>query len=253
MGLLGLTKGYNRSQLLHAANRARAKKQRKKAIRLYRQIIAMEPANSELHARLAPLLAETHQYFDAWESFKIVGNAFSQNKNPEKEVAVYRAAAKAFPGEIDVWRALAEAERARGRLQAAVNALVEGSKHFRSRELQPKAIHLLRRAREIEAWSYEAVFDLARLLVKADQKVESSWLLAGLAERTRGSQLRRVCAAQFRRAPTLTNAWRWLRAGGQAPPAPRGAPRASAQRLRVRQVRGSRRAIPLDEAEHPGE
>ena len=61
-------------------------------------------------------------------------------------------------------------------------ACVEGkSPSLIIRKRFTRAIHLLRRAREIDPWSFEAVLQLARLLSKTDQGEEASMLLQGLA------------------------------------------------------------------------
>ena len=58
---------YDRNRLLTDAARARKKGRRAKAIALYREVLAVEPENAEIHRRVAPLLAETKQPEAAWE------------------------------------------------------------------------------------------------------------------------------------------------------------------------------------------
>ena len=48
---------YDRARILEEAARARARNKRWRAIELYRWILAVEPNNADLHAKLAPLLA----------------------------------------------------------------------------------------------------------------------------------------------------------------------------------------------------
>ena len=50
---------YDRARILEAAARARARGKRRRAIDLYRQVLFVEPRNGDLHAKLAPLLADT--------------------------------------------------------------------------------------------------------------------------------------------------------------------------------------------------
>ena len=77
MGLLGRQRGFDRGRILAAAARARLKKRRRKAIALYRWVLAVEARNPDLHEKLAPLLAETGQEFDAWISFRATGRSSS--------------------------------------------------------------------------------------------------------------------------------------------------------------------------------
>ena len=57
MGWFDRPKHYDRSRILDEAAHARAKKRRKKAIALYRRVLAVERHNAELHAKIAPLLS----------------------------------------------------------------------------------------------------------------------------------------------------------------------------------------------------
>ena len=139
---------YDRQRLLEAAGRARARNKRRKAISLYRWILAVERNNADLHAKLAPLLAETGQEFDAWNSFRSAAQAALREGRDDKALAVYREASQHLPREIQVWTALARLLGKRGEEQEAAETLLEGSRQLRTPYLRPQAIHLLRRARQ---------------------------------------------------------------------------------------------------------
>jgi tetratricopeptide (TPR) repeat protein len=220
MGLFRNHAAYDRSRILDAATRARAKKKRAQAIALYRWVLAVEPQNGELHAKLAPLLAETGQHFDAWCSFKAIARAYLHKGHADKALAVYREAALYLPREVQAWQAVARLQKKRGCTREAVETLLEASRKFRTRWLRPQAIHLLRLAREIELWNFDVVIEIARLLGSSGQHHEARILLDGLAERSGGERLRRVRATQFRFAPGLGSAWRWLRAALRPEPEP---------------------------------
>jgi tetratricopeptide (TPR) repeat protein len=210
---------YDRSRILDAATRARAKKKHARAIELYRWILAVEPQNREIHAKLAPLLAETGQHFDAWCSFKAVARACLREGHADKALAIYREAALYLPREVQAWEAVARLKHKRGLEREAVETLLEGSRCFGPRWLRSQAIHLLRLARELDAWNFEVVLELARLLASILQWHEAQLLLGGLARRSSDERLRRVRAAQFRLSPGPTTAWRWLRAALNREPA----------------------------------
>lgn len=214
---------YDRARILDGAARARAKKKRARAIELYRWVLAVEPQNPELHGKLAPLLAETGQHFDAWTSFKAIARAHLRAGHVDKALAIYKDAALYLPREVQAWQAVARLHAKRGQKQEALDTLIEGSRQFRTRWLRPQAIHLLRRVRDLDPWNFEAVLDLARLLAIQGQAREARMLLDGLEERCGGERLRRVRAAQFQIWPTPLAAWRWLR--DTVRPAPEPAPR----------------------------
>ena len=228
-GFFGRVRRFDRNRILEAAARARLRRRRRRAIQLYRWVLAVEPRNIELHAVLAPLLAETGQYFDAWISYRTVARACQRRGEVEKALAVYREAARYMPRELQAWNAIAALEHRSGRTREAIDTLVEGARHFRSRWRRPQAILLLRRARELDSWNFETVLELARLLSGSEQAEEAWLLLQGLAVRSEGEALRRVRGAQFCIAPGLRQAWLWLRAvvHSERPPEPRSRPACS--------------------------
>ena len=194
---------YDRQRILEAAARARAKNQRQRAIDLYRWVLAVERNNADLHGRLAPLLAETGQDFDAWNSFRATAHAALREGREDRAFAVYREASQYLPREIQVWQALARLAQRRGEMEEAIEILLEGSRHFRSPFLRPQAIHLLRRARTLDPWHFECVIELAGHLGKARQLEEARILLDGLAARATDRQRKRVAAAQMRLDPGI--------------------------------------------------
>lgn len=212
MGLFGNRSGYDRIRILKEASEARAKKRRRRAIELYRRVLVVEPENPEIHGRIAPLLAETGERFEAWVSFRTLAGSFLRDGRADQALAVYEEASRFLPLEIDVWQAIAKLHRRQGRNAEAAQALLEGRQHFRRRRHRPQAIYLLRRALEIQPWDCDVVLDLARLLARSRQRYEASRLLTGLAARVNGPKLRRVRTEQFRQQPTPASLWRWLRA-----------------------------------------
>ncbi len=211
MDWFGGIRQYDRTRILGTAARARAKNKRRKAIALYRSVLAVERNNPELHARIAPLLAETGQRFDAWVSYQALAQACLRDGSTDRALSVYREAAGYLPHETQVWLALARLHLKRGKQSEAVEVLLEGAFQFRSRWHWPEAVHLLRRIHSIAPWEFDAVFEIARLLAKSDQAEEARRFLDGLESRFSGERLRRVYAAQFRLDGDLRYAWLWLR------------------------------------------
>lgn len=203
---------YDRTRILSEAARARARGRRRKAIELYRRVLLVEPANVEIHVKVAPLLAQSGEGFDAWQSYRCAARAYLEDGHFEKALAVYHEAAEVLPRELEPWLAIAEVERERQRPKDAVRALLDGRVKLRRRRYRPQAICLLRGVQAIEPWQPEVVLDLAKLLARSRQTYEASALLRELAPRVGGRMLRRVRAAQWRREPTLAHTWLWIRA-----------------------------------------
>jgi len=220
MGLIRTRLGYDRTRILDAAARARSRKKRERAIALYRWVLAAEPKNLELHGKLGPLLAESGQHFDAWSSFRTVARLHLRAGEADNALAAYREAALYLPQEVQAWQAIGRLQAKRGQRREAVETLLEGSRQFRTRWLRPQAIHLLRRARDLDPWNFEVVIDLACLLAIQEQGREAHILLAGMVARSDGERLRRVRSAQFRVRPSPRAAWRWLEAALRPVPDP---------------------------------
>lgn len=210
MSLFGRKNVYDRRRVLEEASQARARNKRRKAIALYRWVLVVEPNNPELHAKLGPLLAETGQRFDAWRSYQSTARAALREGRGDKALAAYRDAMRRLPREMQAWQSAAHLLAKQGETAEAINTLIEGSRQFRSQFLRPEAVHLLRRARTLEPWHFDAVFELARHLARLDQIEEARILLEGLAHRAGGVALRRVRGAQFWIERSLVSAWHWL-------------------------------------------
>ncbi len=175
-------------------------------------MLALETANADLHARVAPLLAETRQHFDAWLSFRAAARTYQKEGRSERALATLREAARHLPRETEVWKTIAKLHRREGRPHEAIEVLLEGSRRFRGRKRRPQAIHLLRCLREIDPWHVPASTQLARSLARAGRKAEAAALLSDLAEHVRShTDLARVRYAQWRIHPSLRHTWRWLR------------------------------------------
>jgi len=227
---------YDRKRLLDSAARALAKGRIQKAVELYRWVLSVEPHNTQLHQKIAPLLARTGQCFDAWTSFHAAARGHLRDKDFDKALAVYRVAARHLPHRIEAWQCIARLASQRGRSADAVEALLEGRRHFRFHSQRQEAVALLRRAHELAPERPEIALDLARMLARTRQQGEAYMLLEGLASRSRGRTLRSVRGTQWRIWPTLRHTWWWIRdawAAGRGDEAPIGADRRSPTALRV--------------------
>jgi tetratricopeptide (TPR) repeat protein len=212
MGWLRRKKPYDRSRLLKDAARARKKGKRQKAIALYREILAVEPNNPDLHRKIAPLLAQTRQPAAAWVSYRHAVDELVNRGFVEQAVGVLREASTHLSREPEVWGSLADLELERRRRVDAHKVLLEGRQHFRSKKDRSHAILLLLRARKLEPRDFDTNYDLAGLLAKAGARGRARSLLAEMASWARARQLRRVRARQFVLSPTPAAAWGWLRA-----------------------------------------
>jgi thioredoxin-like negative regulator of GroEL len=204
-------KSYDRKRLLDEALQACAKGRCRRAIGLYRRVLAAEPRNIELHYKVAPLLARTGQTFDAWRSFQQVAKACASGGHHAKALAVYQKATQCLPLQFEAWMAVAKLEMRAGEKPRARDTLIEGRHRMKGRRNRPQAVALLRSALDLDPWHADTVLNLAALLVSSGQSEEARWLLEQLTGRVRGRMLARVRGTQWRMEPSLRNSWYWLR------------------------------------------
>lgn len=205
-------KPFDRTATLEEAERARIAGRRKKAIGLYRKILAEDPKDLAVHGKIAPLLARSGKKPDALASFRIAGQGQIRAGFVDRAISITRQATEFFPEEIALWEEIARLHLQRGRRGDAVAALVDAGHRLwrgRNREIAAKA---LRKALEIEPWHPQATLLLARTWAGDGRREEALGLLDGLSLRVRGKLLRRTRRLAFRISPTLSNLWRWIRA-----------------------------------------
>jgi tetratricopeptide (TPR) repeat protein len=206
-------KAYDRTELLAAADRARAQGRRRRAIRGYRKVLEADPLDHVVHGKLAPVLAQMKRRGEALASFELAAQGQLKAGFTDRALAMYVQAASHFPEEASLWEEIARLEHMRGRRADAVQALIEGGRELgRRAELRPIGVRLLKSALDLEPWHPPATMALARLLVKERERGEALALLEDLAQRVRGPARRRARGAILRLAPTPGNAWLWLRA-----------------------------------------
>jgi tetratricopeptide (TPR) repeat protein len=199
-------------QLLADANRARHRRQDRRAIGLYRRILLEDPRHLEAALRVAPLLAGQGEAFEAWQLYRMAASELHRARRMDACLAVLRDACRCVPHEYDVWRLRAELEQKLGREMDAYDTLLEGAQHFDRPHTAMQAIALLTRARAIEPRDPEVAIDLARFYVRTGMIESALALLAALAPCVQGRVLRRVRGLQWRVTLSFYHAWRWLAA-----------------------------------------
>ena len=210
MGLFSRKRSYDRTRLLDQAARAAQRRRHKKAIALYRQILAVNPNDTQIHRKIAPLLARTKQLDDAWESYRRAAEQLSRKGFVDQAIGTYREAATHLSRQHRLWLALAELEVKRGRPVDAVNALVDGSRRVRTRRNKQDAVALLQQARKIQPGAFVPNFELAGVLASAGARNRALRILEELVPRARGRELRKLRGRQFFLSPTPAAAWRWI-------------------------------------------
>jgi len=206
-------RGYDRNRILTDARHAAGRGASAKAIALYERVQEVEPENPDVLRRLAIQRALAGQREEAWRDCRSAADGMTKRGFVDKAIGIYRDFASHIPNEISVWHAIAALELERKRPPDAVEALLKGRHHFRSKRDRAEALSLLRRARQIDPTHFEAGFDLAGLLIREGAPGPARRTLESLVPHARGRRdRRRLRGRLFRLSPTPATAWRWLAA-----------------------------------------
>jgi tetratricopeptide (TPR) repeat protein len=203
-------KPYDRGTTLASADKARGLGRVRKAVAGYSKILKNDPDDFQVHARIAPLLVKRKRWDEARKSFSAAAEGFLKQGFTDKAIAVWTLAAQSFPEDIDYRERIANEQLRRGRKADAVASLLEGRRLLRARRQRPLAILLLRQVLMLHPVHFEATLDLAKLLVKGNEKKEGLKLLRDLRVHVTGRNVRRLRAAQFWAAPSARSALDWL-------------------------------------------
>jgi tetratricopeptide (TPR) repeat protein len=201
---------YDRRRVLEKASRARQRGRRKKAIELYKEVLADEPENHELHRKLAPLLAETRRREEALDHFGRAAKGLAARGFSDKAIGLCREALTYYPTDVRIWEAIADLHLGRQCRADPVAALGEGRRHMRGRRLRGNAIRLLKRSCVLEPDAVDPQIDLATLLARSRKRGEAISILDRLAGCSRGRDRRRALASRLRIAPTPLGFFRWV-------------------------------------------
>ena len=200
-----------RDTVAEEAAAALGKGRKKKALRLYGQILDLEPDNLELHGRIAPLLAETGKRTEAWESYQRAAEHHHEQGFVDKAISVYRQAAEKLPRTVEVWERLSSLQVEREHAGEAFRVLEEGCRQFTWRRWKGR-LRLLEGMNRLQPANVPCACLLARLLVRDDRKHEALDLLAALETGLDRRGLRRVRGVAACLSPTPGAGWRWLSA-----------------------------------------
>jgi predicted Zn-dependent protease len=203
---------YDRSSTYEAAEKARSRGRVRKAIAEYQKILAVDPSDPQVNARLAPLLVKVKRHGEAATAFETSAAAFIEKGFSDKALAVYVHAADHFPLDDRLWLRISELAVARGRKADGVKALQKGAAQLvRRRTHLARGIVLLERAMQLEPAHPEVTIGLARALRRDGRKREGLAQLDALAAQLAGPARKRVLLARFWLSPNPAALWRWLR------------------------------------------
>jgi Tfp pilus assembly protein PilF len=201
-----------RSEIVAAADRARARGRVRKAVAGYRKALESDPSDPSLNVKLAPLLARLGDAEGGARCYRAAARKHLDAGFTDRAAAVNLAATGVFPLDAGFRIELSRLNVMRGRRLDAVQTLLDGGR-AQARARQPDAAaSLLGKALEIEPWHLDTCLALVPVLASTGAAAGARALVDGLLQRHRGPARKRIRWIAFRASPGLGTFWRWLRA-----------------------------------------
>lgn len=117
-----MSAGSKKDRLIEEAQKHVLKGQFDKAVKLYEQIMSLDPSAINLRQKYAELMIKAGRVDDARKEFETIGKYFSGNGFYLKAIAVYKQLQKLFPADLSISLTLAELNEKHG---LTANALAE--------------------------------------------------------------------------------------------------------------------------------
>ncbi len=210
MKLFRSKKPPRRSEIVAAADHARARGSIRKAVAGYRKALEADPSDPAVNVKLAPLLAKLGDAEGGARCFRTAASRHLEAGFADRAAAVNVAALGVFPLDPEFRIEVARLNVGRGRTQDALATLLEGGRrHVRARR-PDLAGRLYALALQIEPWHLETCLAFVPLLARSGEADTARQLVEGLLARHRGPARRRVCWLAFRVWPGPGTFWRWL-------------------------------------------
>ena len=209
---------YDRRRIMLDAQRAEKARRLRRAVRLYRRVLAAEPRAYEIHRRIAPLLAERGESRAAWRSYRHVAEGLIRERELVDASRLLEDATVRIPSEAGAWAMRASTLARRGRTPEARHVLLEGRSHCRGRKGRRHAIALLTRALKLAPGDLTTAVDLAECLCRTRRRSDALRVLAAVeVDACPPDTALRILAVRARARPNIGNVWRWLCARRSAP------------------------------------
>jgi pilus assembly protein FimV len=214
MKLFGGGASYDRSEILRRADAHRSEGRVRKAIREYEKVLAVDPQDIEVHARIAPLYIKAGRKEPAKASLQRVIGHYEKQGFTDKAIAMLRLALSVDPRDLAAHLRLADLHLGKVHAGDALRVLEEARKTFRSRRFLKQAIAVEEKILSFAPDDFRAQASLVRLLWRAGKRreagerlwrMESQWALG--RNRTHWRKTRWL---MYRHAPSLSTGWGWI-------------------------------------------
>lgn len=210
----GGTASYDRGEILRMAEKYRAQRRIRKAIRAYETILSVDPRDVDVHIRIAPLYIRAARRDQAKSSLRQVIAWYEKQGFVEKAIASLRLALTVDRRDLVPHLHLADLYRGKGHAGDALEVLVAARRTFRGKKFLKEALAVEEKILGLSPDDFHAQVLLVRLLCKTGKRREALARLrrmeAEWARRGNRQNWRRTRRLLCRLAPSLSTGWRYL-------------------------------------------
>ncbi len=202
---------WDRQQIYRKAEKLRAKRKYKRALREYIKIIDSDPDDLKVQNRLAELYKILKLPEQAIPYYESVANSFMQEERWDKAISLYRQIIELDRHCIQRYEDLARVFVAKDLKADAIHLYKEALPWFRRRKWRVQFVDLHGWILELDPYEHSIRFDLAKLLRRCKRSEEAIALISKGIELLQGSQrrkwLRRYRWQLFRLQPSWGRFW----------------------------------------------
>lgn len=214
MRLFRATPGYDRSGFFERAEAYRSQGKIGKAIREYERILAADPLDVDVHAKIAPLYILTGRRQKAKASLPRLAAWYESQGFLDKAIAMLRLVLKLDRRDLNARLRLAELYLQKDLPHSALGLLEAGRRVFRGRRFLDEALAVEERILRIAPDDFRAQAEAVRLLGKTGRGREGRdrlWRMeAHWARKRNRKNWRKTRWLLSRHAPSPATAWGWL-------------------------------------------
>ena len=186
-----------KDKLVENAQKLMLRGQFDKAVKIYEQIIALEPTAINHRQKLAELLIKCGRNDDARKELETIGKYFSKNGFYLKAIAVYKQLQKFFPADISLTLKLAELNEKHGLVANALSEYKLVFEFYEKADNIPEALSILDRMQNVDPQNIPIKIKLAEAYVQHGKRNESYDLFLKTAslllERSDNATFSKVC------------------------------------------------------------
>jgi len=205
---------FDRKEALRRAEQYRLRGRTRKAIRAYEEILSVDPRNTDIHIRIAPLYIRTRRREQAKGSLRRAIAWYERQGFVEKAIAALRLILTVDRRDLAAYLHLADLHLDRGHRGDALNLLAGARKAFRGRRHRDEALKIEEKILRLAPDDFHVQLSRVRLLRKTGRRREALKQLRNMEEewsrkgnRHHWRTTRRVL---FRLAPSRSTGWDYL-------------------------------------------